>query len=84
MEDKKALLQKLITRNEVLKPIDFVEFNTEKELIKKKKKILKEREEYYNNLELIERLQWELKTPDEKKQYLKEEEISKLKREGKL
>jgi len=84
MENKKQELEKLIKRNEELKQIVFVSFNTEKELLDYRKKIAKERDEYYDNLEQIQQLEWELMTPEEKEQYLKEEEISKLKREGKL
>jgi len=84
MENKKEKLEKLIKRNEKLKPIIFVGFTTEKELLDYRKKIVKEREEYYDNQEKIEQLEWELMTPEERKN---EEEIiekMKLKREGKL
>ena len=84
MENKKEKLEKLIKRNEKLKPIIFVGFTTEKELLDYRKKIVKEREEYYDNQEKIKQLEWELMTPEERKN---EEEIiekMKLKREGKL
>lgn len=84
MENKKEKLEKLIKRNEELKPIIFVGFTTEKELLDYRKKIVKEREEYYDNQEKIEQLEWEFMTPEERKN---EEEIiekMKLKREGKL
>lgn len=84
MENKKEILEKLLKRNEVLKKIVFVGFKTEKELLKYREKIKNERDEYYDNLEQIEKLEWDLKTPEEKERYLKEEEISKLKRERKL
>ena len=84
MENKKEKLEKLIKRNEKLKPIIYVGFTTEKELLDYRKKIVKEREEYYDNQEKIKQLEWELMTPEERKN---EEEIiekMKLKREGKL
>lgn len=84
MENNKQLLEKLQKRNEELKPIVFKSFETEKELDNYSKKIQKEIDEYYGNQEKIEKLEWELMTPEERK---KEEEVMekmKLKREGKL
>lgn len=66
MENKKELLEKLIKRNEELKPIIFVGFNTDKELLEYRKKIKKERDEYYDNQEKIQQLEYELMTPEEK------------------
>lgn len=84
MENKKQLLEKLRKRNEELKLIVFVGFNTEKELLNYRKKIQKERDEYFNNLEQIQQLEHELMTPEER---AREEEVirlMKLKREGKM
>ena len=83
MENKKEKLEKLIKRNEELKPIVFVSFNTEKELLDYRKKIEKERDEYYNNQEQIQQLKYELKTPEEKKEYDEYLRKLKLKSEGK-
>lgn len=84
MENNKKRLGELKIRNEELKPIVFVSFNTEKELLAYRKKIAKERDEYFSNLEKIQQLEWELMTPEER---VKEEEtlrLMKLKREGKM
>ncbi len=84
MKDSKELLEELKKRNSELKPIVFVSFNTEEELLAYRKKISKERDEYYDNQEKIEQLEWELKTLEEKEKFLEEVRTSKLKREGKL
>ncbi len=84
MDNKKEELKKLKLRFEELKPITTKGFKTDEELDKFEKKNKKTFDEYYDLGEQIEQLEWELKTPEEKAQYLKEEEISKLKREGKL
>lgn len=59
-------------------------FSDEKDLdrfINENKSILKQS----NDLrEQIEKLEWELKTPEEQKIYLEQRNLSKLKREGKL
>lgn len=84
MESKRLKLEKLITRNEELKPIVFKGAKTEKELDKYIKSIQKEFDEYYDNQEEIKQLEWELMTPEER---AKEEEVMrlmKLKREGKM
>lgn len=84
MENKKQKLEELKKRAEELKPITTKGFKTDKELDTYKQKNSKIFNEYYRVCEEIEQLKWELKSPEEKAQYLKEEEISKLKREGKL
>ena len=83
MENKEQLLKKLIKRNEELKPIVFISFNTEKELLDYRKKIAKERDEYFANQEQIRNLKYELKTPEEKKEYDEYLRKLKLKSEGK-
>ena len=84
MESKKAKLEKLIKRNEELKPIVFVGFKTDKELDEYRKKIHKERIEYYDNQEKIQQLKYELMTPKEREDYDEYRRLSKLKAEGKL
>lgn len=84
MEDKSLLLEKLVMRNKELKPIVFKSFKTEKELDNYTKKNQKEIDEYYDNLEQIEILEWELMTPEEQKAEQELLEKMKLKRDGKL
>ena len=84
MENKKDKLNELLKRNEELKPKVFVSFKTDRELDNHRKKIEKERLEYYDNLNQIEQLKWELMTPDEQKAEQELLEKMKLKREGKL
>lgn len=67
-----------------LDPIVEKRFKTSKELENHVQKYKDEYQKAHNLFEQIQQLEWELKTPEEQKQYLKEEEISKLKREGKL
>lgn len=84
MENKSEELRKLKKRNEELKPIVLKSFKTEKELDKYSKSIQKEIDEYYDNLEKIKQLEWELMTPEEQE---KEKEVLRLmkeKREGKM
>jgi hypothetical protein len=82
--NNKDKLEKLKKRNLVLKPIVLKGVKTSKELDEYRLTIPNERSEYYANLEQIEALEWELKTPAEKKEILRQRELSKLKREGKL
>ncbi|WP_278555282.1 hypothetical protein [Elizabethkingia bruuniana] len=83
MENKKELLKKLIKRNEELKPLVFKSFKTEKELDNYSKNIQKEIDEYYDNQDQIRQLEYELKTPEEKKEYDEYLRQLKLKSEGK-
>ncbi|HFK5508307.1 hypothetical protein [Elizabethkingia anophelis] len=83
MENKKELLKKLIKRNEELKPLVFKSFKTEKELDNYSKNIQKEIDEYYDNQDQIRQLEYELKTPEEKKEYDEYLRKLKLKSEGK-
>lgn len=84
MEDKKEKLQRLIKRNSELKPIVTQGFKTDKELdnFEKKNKIIFD--EYYDNLDEIEKLEYELMTPKEREEYDEYRRLSKLKAEGKL
>jgi len=82
MENKKQLLEKLLKRNEELMPIVFKSFKTEKELDNYSKKNQKEVDEYYDNLEKIEKLEWELMTPEEQKRQKKTERFLELKVKG--
>lgn len=82
MENKKQLLKKIIERNEKLKSIVFVGFNTEKELLDYRKKIAKERDEYFNNQEKIQQLEWELMTTEEKEERKKYLRFLELKGKG--
>ena len=82
--DKKVILQEKEKRMVELKPIVFKGFKTSEELKLYLKKIKKYCDEYDALFQEIQQLKWELMTPEEREQYLKEEEISKLKREGKL
>lgn len=84
MENKKVKLQHLIKRNDELKPIVTQGFKTDKELdnFERKNKIIFD--EYYDNLDEIEKLQYELMTPKELEEYEEYRRLSKLKAEGKL
>ena len=84
MENKNLLLEKLILRNKELRPIVFKSFKTEKELDNYTKKNQEKIDEYYDNQEKIEILEWELMTPEEKKAEQELLEKMKLKRDGKL
>ncbi|HEX8574726.1 MAG TPA: hypothetical protein VF677_00375 [Flavobacterium sp.] len=83
MENKKERLEKLLKRNEELRPIIFVGFNTDKELLSYRKKIEKERNEYFDNQEKIQTLQLELMSPKEREEYEENMRLLKLKAEGK-
>ena len=84
MENKKVKLQHLIKRNDELKPIVTQGFKTDKELdnFERKNKIIFD--EYYDNLDEIEKLQYELMTPKELEEYEEYRRLSKLKAEGKI
>lgn len=73
MKNLKEHLTILKNRNEELSKIVFVGFNTDEELDDYRKTIKEEREEYYTNLKEIDRLEWELKTPEEQ---AREKEVS--------
>lgn len=83
MENKKELLEKLVKRNEELKPIVFKSFDTMEDLRNykiEKKNIFNE---YFDNQEKIKQLEYELKTLEEKKEYDEYLRKLKLKAEGK-
>lgn len=84
MENKRQQLEQLKKRNEELKPIVFKSFKTEKELDKYSKNIQKEIDEYYDNQEQIQQLEYELMTPKEREEYDEYRRLSKLKAEGRL
>lgn len=84
MKNKEQLLRKLIKRNEELKPIVFKGAKNDTELDRYIKGIQKEFDEYYDNQEKIEHLEWELMTPEEQKTEKESIEKMKLKRDGKL
>lgn len=83
MEDKKEKLEKLIERNEELRPIVSQGFKTDRELDNFKRKNHKTFEEYYDNQDEIEKLRYELLSPQEKENYDEYRRLSKLKAEGK-
>ncbi|MDV2448931.1 hypothetical protein ATE49_12480 [Elizabethkingia miricola] len=80
---KKEELQKLQKRMAEVKPIVSKSFSTDKELDDYKKKNQKIFNEYYELFEQIPRLEYELKTPEEKKEYDEYLRKLKLKSEGK-
>lgn len=83
MENKKDKMEKLIKRNEELKPKIFKEFKTSKELDLYRNKNLDIFEEYNTNQTEIENLKYELLSPEEKEKYDEYRRLSKLKAEGK-
>lgn len=84
MENEKDLLEKLIKRNEELKPIVFKSFDTRQELRKYKERKKDIFTEYFNNLEQIQQLKWELMTPEEQEREKEVLRLMKEKREGKM
>jgi hypothetical protein len=84
MDNKKTKLDKLMKRNDILKPIVFKSFKTEKELDNYSITIQNEIDEYYDNQEQIQQIEYELMTPKEKEDYDEYRRLSKLKAEGKL
>lgn len=82
--EKKEKLIKLEERNAKLRLIVFKPFDTDTELDAHNKANEKFIDEYYDNQKEIEKLEWELMTPEERE---KEEEtirLMKLKRDGGL
>ncbi|WP_374444279.1 hypothetical protein [Epilithonimonas sp.] len=84
MENIKQKLENLIKRNEELKPLIFKNYKTTKELDDYRKKNIKIFQEFNDNQEQIQQLEWELMTPEERKAEEELVEKMKLKREGKL
>ena len=83
--DAKEKLEKLRTRLDEIKPMvskSFPAFSGELE--KYRDQNIDIFNEYYDIREQIQQLEWELMSPEEQSKKLKEREISKLKREGKL
>jgi hypothetical protein len=79
----KERLAYLKKRNEELKPIVFVGFETKEELYKYNDTIKLESNEYYSNLKEIDKLEYELMSPEEREKLEEHRFISKLVREGK-
>lgn len=84
MLDKQAKLKRLQERNEELKPIIFKGANSENELELYIKTIKDKYEEYYNNQEEIQKLEYELMSPKEREEYDEYRRLSKLKAQGKF
>jgi division protein CdvB (Snf7/Vps24/ESCRT-III family) len=84
METKKEILIKLKNRFEELKLITKKGFKTSKELQDYRLKNIRIFEEYYDLGEQIEKLEYELLTPKERKEYDEYRRLSKLKAEGKF
>lgn len=84
MEDKKKRLETLKNRSEELKFITRKGFKTSKELQNYKKKNIKIFEEYYDVMQEIEQLEYELMSPEEQEAYDEYRRLSKLKAEGKF
>ena len=82
--NKKDELQELLKEKKELLPLSEVSFKSKKEGAKYIKKNYTKLSRLNDIEKEIERLEWELMSPEEKEQYLEEERISKLKREGKL
>lgn len=80
IQERLAYLKK---RNEELKPIVFVGFKTKEELYKYRDTIKSERDEYYSNLKEIDKLEYELMSPEDKEKLEEHRFTSKLVREGK-
>ena len=80
----KEKIEKLRKRNTEINNIIDKDFKTIDELKKHRVANQSLYDEYYSNVEEIEVLEWELKTPAEKNEILRQRELSKLKREGKL
>ncbi len=81
---KKEQLATLKKRIEELKPIVKKGFKTSEELQEYKQNNIEIFNEYYEVYEQIEALEWELKTPAERKFIEEQRKLMKLKREGKL
>jgi hypothetical protein len=82
MENKKERLKHLIKRNSELKPITTQSFKTDKELDSFEKKNKMIFDEYYDNMDEIEKLEYELMTPKEKERYDKGMRFLELKAKG--
>ena len=75
-------LKVLTERNEFLKPIVFKAFDTDEELDVYEKKNKELFDEYYDNQEMIDKIKWNLMTPERQLQYEEEIKRFKLKRNG--
>ena len=70
MANLKKDLDALKEKNEILKSIIFINYNTIEEINENRKKNKDSFDEYYNNLKKIEELEWELMTPEERERKL--------------
>lgn len=84
MENTREKLEKLIKRNEELKPKIFKDYKTIKELESYRNKNIAIFQEYNDNQAQIQQLEYELMTPKEREEYDEYIRLSKLKAEGKL
>lgn len=80
----KERLAYLKKRNEELKPIVFVGFETKEELYKYNDTIKLESNEYYSNLKEIDKLEYELMSPEEREKLEEYNKQVELKKQGKL
>jgi hypothetical protein len=84
MENIKAELKRLKSRNEVLEAIVFKGASNVEELKDYITSIQKEYDEYYENVSVIEKLEWELLSPKERAEKEELMRLLKLKSVGKL
>lgn len=82
--DSNNQLRVLTERNEFLKPIVFKVFETDKELDLYEKKSRKLFDEYYDNQAKIDKIKWDLMTPEQQAEFEEKIKLSKRKREGNL
>ncbi len=82
--DTQERLAYLKKRNEELKPIVFVGFETKEELYKYRDTIKSQRNEYYSNLKEIDKLEYELMSPEEREKLEEYNKQVELKKQGKL
>jgi predicted RNA-binding protein with PUA-like domain len=82
--DSNDQLKVLTERNEFLKPIVFKVFKTDKELDLYEKKNIKLFDEYYDNQAKIDKIKWDLMTPELQAEHEENIKLSKRKREGNL
>jgi len=82
--DSNNQLKVLTERNEFLKPIVFKVFKTDKELDLYEKKNIKLFDEYYDNQAKIDKIKWDLMTPEHQTEHEEKIKLSKRKREVNL
>jgi len=82
--EQEQKLNALKGRNEALKPIVFKSFATDAALDAYEKEHQEIFDEYFENLEVIDALEWQLMTPQERAIKEEHQRLSALKRQGKL